>query len=82
MAKKVEMYCTNCGSIGLPKKHTKGSFGIEVLLWICMIFPGLIYSMWRLTSKQMVCSSCESPSIMPASSPNAKAAIAGRGIAR
>jgi hypothetical protein len=50
-----EKFCPNCGTIGKPKKKTKGSFAIEVLLWLCFLIPGLIYSLWRMTSKVPVC---------------------------
>lgn len=76
--KKVEMYCANCGALGLPKTRVKGSFWIELVLWFCFLVPGLIYSVWRLTTKAPVCSSCQSTSIMPSTSPNAKAALAAR----
>jgi RNA polymerase subunit RPABC4/transcription elongation factor Spt4 len=72
-------YCTQCGTVANPKKHTKGSFLIEVFLWLLLIVPGLIYSLWRLTSKQKVCPACKSPSIVPVTSPVAQAALKSRG---
>ena len=32
-----EMVCTRCGSIGRPKRHTPGSFVIELLLFLLII---------------------------------------------
>jgi hypothetical protein len=37
-----QMICTNCGYTGWPKTVTKGSVFIELVLWICLLFPGLI----------------------------------------
>ena len=38
------LYCTNCGTVGAPVTRVKGSFGVELLLWICFLVPGLIYT--------------------------------------
>jgi hypothetical protein len=62
------MVCTQCGCTG-TESHTKGSFMIELVLWLFMCVPGLIYSIWRLTTRGQVCSSCKSDRLVPASSP-------------
>jgi hypothetical protein len=69
-----EMYCPNCGTVGKPKKITKGSLLIEIVLWLFMILPGLLYSMWRLTTKYQACPSCLAPNMIPVDSPKARAA--------
>ena len=63
--------CTHCLSEGNPKSHTKGSFLIELALWIMFIIPGVIYSLWRLTTRKQVCPVCLSPAMIPASSTRA-----------
>jgi hypothetical protein len=73
-----ELYCQNCGTVAKPKTLTRGSFIIEIFLWLLMIVPGLIYSLWRLTSKQKVCPRCEAPNMIPADSPRAQEALAAR----
>jgi hypothetical protein len=73
-----EWYCPSCGSIGRPKTYTKGSIFIEIILWLCLIVPGLVYSLWRMTSgRSKGCASCGATSIIPADSPKAKAALQG-----
>jgi hypothetical protein len=42
---------------------------IEIVLWLCFIFPGLLYSLWRLTTRKQVCRECESPDVVPVTSP-------------
>ena len=69
------LYCSNCGTVGTPKARTKGSFIIEVFLWLCFILPGVIYSLWRLTSREKVCPACGSPNMIPLDSPKARAAL-------
>ena len=67
----IEMYCPSCGSVGVPTTRTKGSFWIEVILWLCFLVPGLIYSVWRLTTKERVCPKCGAPNMIPAVAPKA-----------
>ena len=63
------MICQNCGTRGEPKTITKGSVWIEIILWLCLIVPGLIYSIWRLTTKQKGCPSCGQVSMIPVNTP-------------
>jgi len=62
-------FCTTCGHEGTTRTHIKGSLGIEIVLWLCLILPGLIYSIWRLSSRAEVCSSCGAATLVPANSP-------------
>ena len=64
--------CSNCGYIGQAKKVTKGSTLMELVLWLCFIFPGLIYSMWRLTTKHLACPQCGATQLVPVDSPRGK----------
>ena len=66
---KKELVCSTCGFIGTPKQHTKGSIAIEILLWVMLILPGLIYSIWRLTSRQDVCPKCRNATMIPTDTP-------------
>lgn len=51
--------CTDCGTMAKPTNYTPGSIGIEVLLWLCFIVPGVIYSAWRMSAKrQDACPAC------------------------
>lgn len=50
--------CRNCGTRGYPDVHTKGSIFIEIILWIFLLVPGLVYSIWRLTTRDTVCPEC------------------------
>jgi hypothetical protein len=61
--------CTVCHTADHPKTRTKGSFFIEIVLWICFIIPGVLYSLWRMTTRAKVCRSCGAEAIVPASSP-------------
>ena len=60
--------CRNCGTVGNSKIVTKGSFFIELILWLSFLIPGLIYTAWRMTSKYKVCRNCKSADITPADS--------------
>ncbi len=64
-----EIICRNCGYQGKAKKTSKGSIWIEIVLWCCILLPGLIYSIWRLTSKYLACPKCGSKDLVPLDSP-------------
>ena len=49
------LYCVTCGTTGRPKRVTRGSLLIELVLWLCFIVPGLIYSLWRLSTRHTAC---------------------------
>lgn len=68
--------CTTCGTLTNGRTITKGSFAIEVILWLAMILPGILYSIWRLTSRVQGCHKCSSAAIIPVSSPVAQATLA------
>jgi len=64
-----KMICTQCGTTGKTKSFTRGSTGAEIILWLFFLVPGLIYSMWRLSSRSEVCASCSSQNVVPVHSP-------------
>jgi ssDNA-binding Zn-finger/Zn-ribbon topoisomerase 1 len=64
--------CERCGEQGKPKRHTKGSMVIEIILWLCFLLPGLIYTAWRLNSRRDVCRACGSEDVLPINSPKGK----------
>jgi Proteolipid membrane potential modulator len=70
-----EVVCTSCGYVGEPKEITKGSIWIEIVLWLCFIVPGIIYTLWRNNSKSAqvnICPSCGQTTLIPADSPIGK----------
>lgn len=68
--------CTSCGFVGSPITQTKGTFLMELILWLCCLIPGLIYSIWRLTSRERVCPNCHHATMIPASSPQGQKLLA------
>ena len=67
-----EVVCTACGYVGQPKTITKESIGVEILLWLLFLVPGLIYSVWRLSSRYDGCPSCGQATVIPRTSPMAQ----------
>jgi hypothetical protein len=61
--------CPQCGTRAEPRTETRGSIWIEVVLWLCLIVPGLIYSIWRLTSRYQACPACHHAGMIPIDSP-------------
>lgn len=71
--KNSHLHCMTCGSDGQVKRMVKGTIFIEIILWLCFLVPGLIYSVWRLTTKSDACSVCGSTSLVPGFTPAAAA---------
>lgn len=67
------MFCTDCGHQGDPASNTPGSMGIELVLWLFFLIPGLVYSLWRLNKRHPACESCGSRNLIPPNSPKAVA---------
>lgn len=66
-------HCMTCGADTKAKTVTQGSTLIELVLWLCFIVPGLIYSIWRVSSRFDACAQCESKTLVPFDSPAAVA---------
>jgi hypothetical protein len=67
--------CAACEHVGPTRGHTRGSTVLELVLWLCFVLPGLVYSLWRLSTRRQVCAQCGSEQLVPLDSP------AGRRIA-
>jgi hypothetical protein len=67
MAQK--LICSACGHIGSSKTAVKGSILIEIVLWLCFIIPGIIYSLWRSSSRYKTCPKCGGTNLIPLDSP-------------
>lgn len=72
---RTEYYCTRCGHVGRAARRAKGSIAMEIVLWLLFLLPGLIYSIWRLTTKTRTCPKCASPDIIPPDTPVARRAL-------
>lgn len=68
------MYCKTCGHSGPTATKTPGSLAIEIVLWLMLIVPGIIYSLWRISARKAACTACGSTDLVPPDSPVAVAA--------
>jgi hypothetical protein len=71
IARRKDWFCAQCHTVGVPEWQTQGSFFIEIALYLLFCAPGLIYTIWRLTSKKRICPACHSTAIIRANSPAA-----------
>ena len=69
-----QLICSECGTVGKAKTVTRGSFFIEIILWLCFLIPGLIYTVWRLTTRHKACAACGSNRLLPLDTPGGVAA--------
>lgn len=67
--KGASLVCITCGHHGPTKPQTRGSFAIELVLWLLFIVPGLLYSLWRLSTRRHVCSACGGATLVPPDTP-------------
>lgn len=66
------LICTTCGAqTDMPQSKTRGSFVIEIVLWI-LVIPGLLYSLWRQSTRQKVCPSCGNATLILANTPDGR----------
>src|SRR4051812_1993701 len=72
LQKPKPVFCGDCGTEAIPKSRTSGSIAIELILWLCFLVPGLLYSLWRLTTRRHVCGACGGERILPPDSPMAQ----------
>lgn len=63
------MICPSCGGRGVADTKRGGNVLIEIILWLCFIVPGLIYSIWRANAKQKICKHCGQPGVIPINTP-------------
>ena len=63
------------------RRHLGPSHGAyEIVLWCLLILPGLIYSLWRVTTRSDVCRACGSSELVPATSPVGKKLLVEHGL--
>ena len=74
-----EFFCTSCGTVGRPRVRNRGSSAIEIILWLCFIFPGLFYTLWRMGRRDRYCRTCKAQTVIPVESPIARRQMAGYG---
>lgn len=63
--------CLVCGGQRAPVLARRGNIYIEILLWLCYIIPGVMYTLWRTVRRHEVCPDCRNPSIVKTTSPQA-----------
>lgn len=79
--KNQSVVCLHCGHEGVAKISSKGSALLEALLWFALILPGLLFSVWRFTTRERVCASCGQPRLVVSGTPAALAKLGSlRGI--
>jgi len=65
--------CPNCRSIVNPVRVTPGSTFLEVLLWLCFLLPGILYTAYCQANKRRVCPVCGAQNPVPLTTPAGQA---------
>jgi len=66
---KKKYICSNCGFKGNLKRYIKGSLITEIFLWVLFFPAGIIYSIWRSSTKHLGCPKCRKDSMIPCNTP-------------
>ena len=69
------LVCLACGTHAHPKVVTRGSIWIELVLWLCLLVPGLVYSLWRHTTRHAACAQCGATNLVPPGTPAGQQAL-------
>ena len=67
----LKKHCLTCGMEAPPGLVPKGHGFIELVMWLCFIVPGLIYSIWRRSNPVQCCSVCHATNVVPQNAPAA-----------
>lgn len=63
------MICKQCGTAHRGENVLPGSGWIEFVLYVAYIFPGIIYSIWRRSTRRPTCAACGSRDLVGAQTP-------------
>lgn len=81
--KNQSVVCLHCGHEGVAKISCKGSALLEALLWLALILPGLLFSVWRFSTRERVCAACGQTRLVVSDTPAALAKLGSlRGIVK
>ncbi|MGN6111257.1 MAG: hypothetical protein ACTHU0_39530 [Kofleriaceae bacterium] len=53
---------------------------MELVLWLCFLVPGIVYSLWRTSQQSPQCATCGSREIVPLASPRGEMLAADVGL--
>ena len=67
-----ESLCVDCHTIGKPRKVIKGNVVAEIFLWCLFLLPGMIYTVWRLSTRHLACRACGGSTLIPVDAPRAR----------
>jgi hypothetical protein len=68
------MLCTQCGAeTDQATKTMRGSAMVNAVLFLCFGVPGIVYWVWRMTTKFDACPTCGHAALIPANAPLARA---------
>ena len=66
--KPQDRVCPSCHTSARIRGRPRGSAAIEIVLWLFLLLPGLIYTMWRGGKKVFPCPACGAETV-PADTP-------------
>lgn len=77
-----DFLCKSCGAVGPARRVTPGSFLLELILWLCFLVPGILYSIYRISLRHNACGNCLSRDIIPKDSPVAARMLSEKALTK
>ena len=59
---------------------TPGTIGMELLMWLFFLLPGVIYSIWRIAARYQGCPACGAKNGIPIETPAAQSNLKAQSI--
>ncbi|MFP4164575.1 MAG: hypothetical protein ACLFVE_11380 [Chitinispirillaceae bacterium] len=66
------LLCVSCGTVSSIHPKPQGSAAVELILWLCFLVPGLVYTIWRGSRMISQCPKCGSREMIPPDSERGK----------
>lgn len=70
------LFCVRCEQVAAPRHVKRGSFLVEFACYFIFFLPGILYGLWRTSSRHAECSCCGSEDVIPTDSPRARRMLA------
>lgn len=61
--------CTTCGAESGLSRRRRGNGFLELILWLAVIVPGILYTAWRNMEDVRLCRTCGKETMIPLNSP-------------
>lgn len=66
---RITHICTTCGTESGLNRRRRGNGFLELVLWLALIVPGIMYTSWRNMEDVTFCGVCGHQTLIPIATP-------------